>query len=95
MANIDRGRAQIAAGLSNHRRIQIIRQLITRGNMCINDVAVECGIDIATASQHAKRLHEAGLVKKRNEGRRVHLHPTKRATSLLATLDMLWEAPAD
>lgn len=95
MANIDRGRAKIAGGLSNHRRIEIIRLLQTRGNLCVNEVAIECGIDVATASEHAKRLHEAGLIKKRAQGRKVQLFPTRRAATLLGTIDLLWEAPAD
>ena len=95
MANIDRGRALIASGLANHRRIEIIRLLQTRGSLCVNEVTNECRIDVATASQHAKRLHEAGLIKKRAVGRRVQLYPTRRAGTLLGTIDLLWESPAD
>jgi predicted transcriptional regulator len=95
MANTDRGRALIASGLANHRRIEIIRLLQTRGSLCVNEVATECRIDVATASQHAKRLHEAGLIKKRAEGRKVQLFPTRRASTLLGTIDLLWETPAD
>ena len=95
MANTDRGRALIAGGLANHRRIEIIRLLQTRGSLCVNEVAVECRIDVATASQHAKRLHEAGLIKKRAAGRKVQLYPTRRAATLLGTIDLLWESPAD
>lgn len=95
MANNDRGRAKIAGGLANHRRIEIIRLLQTRGNLCVNEVAIECGIDVATASEHAKKLHEAGLIKKRAEGRKVQLFPTRRAGTLLGTIDLLWESPAD
>lgn len=85
----------MAGGLANHRRIEIIRLLQARGNLCVNEVATECRIDVATASQHAKRLHEAGLVKKRASGRRVELFPTKRALTLLGTIDLLWETPTD
>jgi predicted transcriptional regulator len=95
MANSDRGRAKLAGGLANHRRIEIIRLLQERGHLCVNEVALECGIDVATASEHAKRLHEAGLIKKRAEGRKVHLHPTRRAATLLGTIDLLWETPVD
>ncbi len=95
MANNDRGRAQIASALSNHRRIEMIRLLQARGSLCVNEVAHECRIDVATASEHAKKLHEAGLIKKRAEGRKVHLHPTRRAATLLDTIDLLWESPAD
>ena len=95
MANNDRGRAQIAGALSNHRRIEMIRLLQARGSLCVNEVANECRIDVATASEHAKKLHEAGLIKKRAEGRKVHLHPTRREATLLGTIDLLWESPAD
>jgi hypothetical protein len=40
-------------------------------------------------------LHEAGLIKKRAEGRKVQLFPTRRSATLLGTIDLLWEAPAD
>jgi predicted transcriptional regulator len=95
MGNIDRGKAHLAGGLGNHRRIEIIRLLQRHGSLCVNQVATECGIDVATASVHAKRLHEAGLIKKRAQGRKVHLFPTRRAATLLGTIDLLWETPAD
>ncbi|MEX1045187.1 MAG: winged helix-turn-helix domain-containing protein [Chthoniobacterales bacterium] len=95
MGNTDRGRSLIASGLANHRRIEIIRLLQTRGSLSVSEVATECRIDVATASQHAKRLHEAGLIKKRAEGRKVQLFPTRRASTLLGTIDLLWETPAD
>lgn len=83
------------AGLANAHRLSILRMLQTRGSLCISEVAVECGLDVATASQHAKRLHESGLVKKRAVGRKVELYPTRRALTLLGTIDLLWEAPVD
>lgn len=95
MANSDRGHARIAGGLSNHRRIEIIRLIQERGTLCVNEIAGECRIDIATASQHVKRLHEAGLVKKRASGRKVQIYATRRASTLLGALDLLWETPAD
>lgn len=85
----------MTGGLSNHRRIEIIRLLQARGNLCVNEVAAECGIDVATASEHAKKLHEAGMVKKLAQGRKVQLYPTRRAATLLGTIDLLWESPAD
>jgi predicted transcriptional regulator len=95
MGNNDRGRAKLAAGLANHRRIEIIRILQERGNLCVEEVANECGVQVSTASEHARRLHEAGLVKKRAEGRRVRLFPTRRAATLLSTIDLLWDSPAE
>ena len=95
MANNDRGRAKLAGGLANHRRIEMIRLLQERGSLCVEEVAVECGVQVSTASEHARRLHETGLIKKRAEGRRVRLFPTRRAATLLSTIDLLWETEAD
>ena len=61
----------------------------------MSKVAIECGIDVATASEHAKKLHEAGLIKKRAQGRKVQLYPTRRAGTLLGTIDLLWDSPVD
>ncbi len=95
MANSDRGRAKLAGALANHRRIEIIRLLQAKGSLCVEEVAAECGVQISTASEHARRLHETGLIKKRAEGRRVRLFPTRRATTLLGTIDLLWETEVD
>ena len=95
MANNDRGRAKLAGGLANHRRIEMIRLLQTKGNLCVEEVAIECGLQVSTASEHARRLHEVGLIKKRAEGRRVRLFPTRRSAMLLSTIDSLWESSPD
>jgi predicted transcriptional regulator len=85
----------MAGGLANHRRIEMIRLLQTRGNLCVEEMAIECGVQISTASEHARRLHEAGLIKKKAEGRKVRLYPTRRAATLLSTIDLLWDSPTD
>jgi len=95
MANTDRGRAKLAGALANHRRIEIIRLLQAKGSLCVEEVAADCGVQISTASEHARRLHESGLIKKRAEGRRVRLFPTRRAATLLGTIDLLWETEVD
>ena len=95
MSAHDRGRARMTASLANHRRIEMIRLLQTRGDLCVEEVAIECGVQVSTASEHARRLHEAGLIKKKAEGRKVRLFPTRRATTLLSTIDLLWDTPAD
>ena len=95
MANTDRGRAKLAGALANHRRIEIIRLLQAKGSLCVEEVAADCGVQISTASEHARRLHESGLIKKRAEGRRVRLFPTRRATTLLGTIDLLWETEVE
>jgi DNA-binding MarR family transcriptional regulator len=88
----DRGRAKMVAGLANHRRIEIVRLLRQQPSLCVEEVARHCRVDQSTAVEHVRRLHEAGLVKKKSKGRRVLLSTTKRATTLLRTVDLLWEA---
>ena len=95
MASNDRGRARMTAALGNHRRIEIIRLLRERPAMCIEEVATACKVDVSTASEHVRRLHESGMLKKKSEGRRVLLSATKRASALLRTIDLLWDAPRD
>ncbi len=73
----------------------MIRILQTKGNLCVEEIASECGVQVSTASEHARRLHESGMIKKRAEGRRVRLFPTRRAITLLNTIDLLWDSPAE
>lgn len=95
MASNDRGRARMTAALGNHRRIEIIRLLRERPAMCIEEVAAACKVDVSTASEHVRRLHESGMLKKKSKGRRVLLSATKRASALLRTIDLLWDVPRD
>jgi predicted transcriptional regulator len=85
----------MTAALGNHRRIEIIRLLRERPAMCIEEVAGACKIDVSTASEHVRRLHESGMLKKKSKGRRVLLSATKRAGAMLRTIDLLWSAPRD
>jgi len=91
MSSIDRGRAKMVAGLSNHRRIEIVRLLIRNPSLCVNEVAALCRIEQSTAVEHVKRLHEAGLVSKKSNGRKVLLSPTDRAKAFVESIDTLWK----
>jgi predicted transcriptional regulator len=95
MAANDRGRARMTAALGNHRRIEIIRMLRGQPAMCIEEVAAACKVDVSTASEHVRRLHESGRVKKKSKGRRVVLSATKRASTMLRTIDLLWDLPRE
>lgn len=80
----------MVAGLANHRRIEIVRLLMRGPTLCVNDVAVECGIDQSTTVEHLHRLHEAGLIVKKSKGCRVLLSATKRARAFIKAIDFLW-----
>jgi predicted transcriptional regulator len=91
MSAKERGQARMVAGLSNHRRIEIVRLLIRSPSLCVNEVAATCGIDQSTAVDHLKRLQEVGLVVKQSKGRQVLLSPSKRAKAFVAAIDSLWD----
>lgn len=95
MATSDRGRARMTASMGNHRRIEIIRLLRKQPLQCVDQIAAACKIDKSTASEHLRRLEEGGMIAKKQKGRRVLLTPTKRATSMLRTIDLLWSCGAD
>jgi DNA-binding MarR family transcriptional regulator len=59
---------------------------------CVDEIAAACKIDKSTASEHLRRLHEGGMIGKKYRGRRVLLTVTKRATAMLRTIDLLWDA---
>ena len=63
-------------------------------NLCLKDIAYLCKVTLSTACEHTRRLHEVGMVKKKSKGRRVLLSATKRASALLRTIDLLWDATA-
>lgn len=84
----------MVSGLANHRRIEIVRLLQRHTSLCVDEVAALTKISQPTAVEHLRRLHEAGMIAKKSKGRRVLLSPTKRASTLLGTVDLLWEAPA-
>jgi len=95
MSAHDRGRARMTASMGNHRRIEIIRLLRKQPWQCVDEIAAACKIDKSTASEHLRRLHEGGMIGKKYHGRRVLLTATKRASAMLRTIDLLWDASAD
>lgn len=69
---------RIFKGLANHRRLQILRILRTRGPVSLDKVAEICGIQAPTASEHARKLRLAGLVFRRRLRRCIQLELTER-----------------
>ena len=85
----------MTASMGNHRRIEIIPLLRKQPLQCVDEVAAACKIDKSTASEHLRRLQEGGMIAKKYKGRRVLLTATKRASAMLRTIDLLWNAGAD
>ena len=96
MANADRSKASVMASLSNPRRLLLLEEIIKRGSVAsVGALAAACGMSVGLASQHVRRLHIDGLVKKRAEQRWVQLFPTNRALTLVPVINMLYATTPD
>ena len=96
MANTDRSKASVMASLSNPRRLLLLEEIIKRGSVAsVGTLAAACGMSVGLASQHVRRLHIDGLVKKRAEQRWVQLFPTNRALTLVPVINMLHATTPD
>jgi predicted transcriptional regulator len=61
---------RIVRGFSCHRRIQILALLERSPQpLSLSQIAASCGASIKPVCEHARRLHQAGLVAKRSRGR--------------------------
>lgn len=81
---------KIVRGFSNHRRIEILELLQKMPELSVIEIADALGINMKTAAEHIRRLHQAGLVWKRNEAAAVRhaLSPRGRVTlKFLRTLE--------
>ena len=58
-------------GISNHRRIEILRKVGRSEGISLEDIADQLGCNIKTISEHTRRLVHAGLVQKKYQGRNV------------------------
>ena len=58
-------------GVSNHRRIEILRLVGEWEGISLEDIADELECNIKTISEHTRRLVQAGLVNKKYQGRNV------------------------
>jgi DNA-binding transcriptional ArsR family regulator/rhodanese-related sulfurtransferase len=63
--------ARIGKALGNPHRLELL-ELLAQGERSVEDLARECGLPMANASQHLQVLREAGLVETRKQGLFVH-----------------------
>ena len=85
---------RIFKGLANHRRLQILRILQSRGPVSLDKVAEICGIQAPTACEHARKLRIAGLVFRRRLRRCIQLELTERGELALGLAPRLEAATA-
>ena len=58
-------------GVANHRRIEILFLIAEHGGISVELISRGVGCNIKTISAHILRLEHAGLIRKKNIGRRV------------------------
>ncbi len=58
-------------GISNHWRIEILLLLSEDGGLYLEDICDSLKMNTKTASEHTRRLVQAGLVNKKHSGRMV------------------------
>ena len=80
---------RIVRGFSNHRRIQIMELLAKEPDLSVAEVSEELKVDFRTISEHLRRLHNAGLVLKRNAGNEVEHILSDTGKSILMFLRTL------
>ena len=62
---------KIVKGFSNHRRIQILELLDTNPDLSLMQISERLKINYKTASEHVRRIANAGLINKRNRSSEV------------------------
>ena len=58
-------------GISNHRRIEILRLVDRSEGITVEEIAEQLECNMKTISEHTRRLVQAGLVNKKYKGRSV------------------------
>ena len=74
-------------GISNHRRIDILRQVHKSDGITLEEIADELDCNIKTISEHTRRLVQAGLVNKKYQGRNVAHSLSPYGRRIIAFID--------
>lgn len=79
---------RVLAAVGNETRYEALRLVAaTDGGVCGCELEPALGVSQGAVSQALSRLHTAGLVSRRKEGRWRYYSATERAERLLAALD--------
>lgn len=68
---VDEARGLFAA-LADRNRIRVLHALADVPELCVCDVAHVLGVSVSAASHHLRRLRDAGLLRRRNDGKMVY-----------------------
>ena len=58
-------------GLANHRRIAILKLIANSGGITLDEMAKTLNCNFKTISGHTQKLLQAGLIRKKYQGRQV------------------------
>lgn len=58
-------------GVANHRRIEILFLVADSKGIILEEIAEKLRLNLKTASEHTRRLVQAGLIRKNYKGRQV------------------------
>lgn len=84
---------QLLSTLANETRYEALRVVASaEEELCACEVEASLAVSQSTVSQALSRLHDAGLVDRRKEGRWRYYEATQKAATLLTTLDAIREA---
>lgn len=67
-AEVER-QAKVFNALGNETRLNILRLLLDRGEMCVSDIIESVGGAASTVAHHLHTLEDAGLILSRRHGR--------------------------
>lgn len=74
---------QVMKGVSNHYRIDVLRQLKSQPDLSVEELAESLNVGYKTLSVHLRKMKNAGLISKKQYGRRVEHRLTERGACLV------------
>ncbi len=80
---------KIIKGAANHYRIDTLSLLNQRSDLSLLDISKLVGMNFKTASEHIKKMYNAGLVSKKYKNREIQHNLTNLGKRVLIFLRML------
>jgi DNA-binding transcriptional ArsR family regulator len=86
--------ADVFAALANPTRRELLRLLLDRGPLPVQQLASHFDMRRPSVSEHLKVLRDAGLVRERRSGRQRHYHlepePLREVSRWLSPYERFW-----
>ena len=92
-ASVEDALAQCFAALGDPTRVKLVRELHTRGEAPVRELALAVGAPVPNVSKHLQVLHHAGLVARRRHG--TYVYYRLRDEDVAALVDTAFGLMAD